>query len=134
MAFDESLLESCQKFVEWIEYLIGHRAPKTLKVLEQVAVEEWMNIQVETCANPLNIYRKRLSEVVNMKYHAIDYLILLFCDCFISVRNILSVLLLVKLSVLFVSKHTFLLKLIILFLFTYLLNYRKLELHKSQFS
>lgn len=52
---------------------ISRRAPKNLKELEQVAIEEWKNIPVNTCANLVKNYRKRLLEVIKMKGHAIDY-------------------------------------------------------------
>ena len=38
----------------------------------RVSIKEWKKIPVETCANLVRIFRKRLLEVVKVKGHATD--------------------------------------------------------------
>lgn len=66
-------LNPIENLWQQLKVIIRKRAPKTLKELKLVAIEEWRNITPEITSNLVKNYNKRLLNVVKMKGHAIDY-------------------------------------------------------------
>ena len=69
MSPDMNLIENL-----WSELkiIISNVALKNLQELELVGIEEGKNIPVKKSANMADNFGKRLLEVVNIEYHAID--------------------------------------------------------------
>ena len=49
------------------------REPRNIAELEVSCQEEWKKITAEECTNLVKNYKKRLSQVLTLKGHTIDY-------------------------------------------------------------